>query len=277
MPGAPGLVPEPPVHYFSGDHNSYSDPYNSFYRSAMDHRELSDGNLDAFRVDLDYTGSRRRQLPQGGHGSAAAMPIATRWPASRPTTGVACPSSGATAVRSGSTIRSTASPAARAGRRRRATKPFCFDNFFRDSVPNPMNGECRLFYGGNTVDQYQQMVEYANQINREWEPMAGDINGGWRSLYDRPNAIAGTPFTRGEINPQREKNKAAYAMLRFGKDCDNGTAVSGNVGIRYTHTNRVSSGYQEFQLPTSVPTDETCRDSINKRSEAPARSTPTAR
>src|SRR5690606_17263279 len=82
-------------------------------------------------------------------------------------------------------------------------------------------------------------------------------------LADRPNAIAGTPFTPGEINPQSETNKAAYVMLRFGSEFDSGARLSGNIGLRYTTTDRVSSGYQEFLLPSSIPTDETCRDSIN--------------
>ena len=260
-PGEPGSSANHPS-YFSGDHNSYSDPYNSFYRSAMDHRELSDGNLDAFRADLDYqipnddsflkavtVGGRYADRDQVARFSTYNWGrLSEQWGNGGPVW-LDDPVDGVVGGTGGSAPQ--------------GYETFCFDNFFRDSVPNPMNGECRLFYGGNTVDQYQQMVEYANQINREWEPMAGDINGGWRSLYDRPNAIEGTPFTRGEINPQREKNKAAYFMLRFGKDYDNGTAVSGNVGLRYTHTNRVSSGYQEFQLPTSIPTDATCRDSIN--------------
>src|SRR5690606_21736074 len=89
------------------------------------------------------------------------------------------------------------------------------------------------------------------------------INGGWNSLANRPNAIAGTPFTPGEINPQREKNKAAYFMLRFGKEYENGHIVSGNIGLRYTNTNRISSGFQEFQLPTSIPNAADCMESIN--------------
>src|SRR5690606_9019371 len=52
-PGLPGSSAAHPS-YLSGENDSFSDPYNSFYRSAMDHRELSSGNLDAFRVDLDY-------------------------------------------------------------------------------------------------------------------------------------------------------------------------------------------------------------------------------
>ena len=36
-------------------HNSFSDPYNSFWRNIMDHIEDSEGNEDAVRFDADYS------------------------------------------------------------------------------------------------------------------------------------------------------------------------------------------------------------------------------
>src|SRR5690606_16085903 len=49
----------------------------------------------------------------------------------------------------------------------------------------------------------------------------------------------------------------------FGKEYENGHIVSGNIGLRYTNTNRISSGFQEFQLPTSIPNAADCMESIN--------------
>jgi hypothetical protein len=40
--------------YFRGAHNSFQDPYNSFWRSAMDHIEQSEGKEDAAKIDVDY-------------------------------------------------------------------------------------------------------------------------------------------------------------------------------------------------------------------------------
>jgi hypothetical protein len=37
-----------------GTHNSFQDPYNSFWRSAMDHIEQSEGKEDAAKIDVDY-------------------------------------------------------------------------------------------------------------------------------------------------------------------------------------------------------------------------------
>src|SRR5207237_462459 len=46
--------------YFTGAHRSFTDPFNSFPRAAMDHVEDSDGNSDAARIDLEYS------FPEGG-------------------------------------------------------------------------------------------------------------------------------------------------------------------------------------------------------------------
>lgn len=259
--GAPGESAAYPA-YFTNGHDSYSDPYNSFVRSAMDHRELSEGNLDAFRVDLDYAvpdddsfirgirvGARYADRDQIARFSTYNWGrLSEQWGNGGP-------------VWLDDPVDGT--PGGTGGAPLTSYEEFCFDGFFRNSVPNPMNGSCRLFYAGHTVDSYDEYVEYANQINREWEPMVDGINGGWRSLADRPNVIPGTPFTPGEINPQSEENKAAYFMVRFGRDFDNGQRISGNVGLRYTKTNRISSGFQEFLLPTSVPSDAACQENIN--------------
>ncbi len=260
--GAPGTSDAYPA-YFTGANNSYSDPYNSFYRATMDHRELSEGNLDAFRVDLDYkmpnddsfirgirVGGRYADRDQVARFSTYNWGrLSEQWGNGGPVW-LDDPVDGVQGGTGGAPLQ--------------GYEEFCFGDFFRNSVQNPMNGQCRLFYSGNTVEDYQGLVEYSNQINREWEAMSGGINGGWRSLADRPNAIAGTPFTPGEINPQQEKNKSAYFMVRFGRDFTNGQKVSGNFGLRYASTSRTSSGFQEFQLPTSIPNDASCRESINE-------------
>jgi TonB-dependent receptor len=248
--------------YFVAGHNNYSDPWNSFFRSAMDHIEQSDGNSDSVRLDLDYTfpgdgflksvrfGGRYADRDQTARFSTYNWGVLSEiWGQNGP-------------VWLSDNVDNVAG--GNGGSPIGGTEAFCFDSFFRDTVENPMNGQCRLFYAGNTVDDYQGMIDFANRVNREWQPMSGGINGGWRSLADRPNAINGGPFSAGEINPQSEKNKAAYVMLRFGKDFDGGASLSGNVGLRYTTTNRNSQGYQEFLPPSgAIPDDTSCRNSIN--------------
>jgi TonB-dependent receptor len=65
-------------------------------------------------------------------------------------------------------------------------------------------------------------------------------------LAGRTGVIAGTPFLPGEINPIREKNNAAYIMARFGHRFESGLRISGNIGLRYTHTTREAQGFQVF-------------------------------
>jgi TonB-dependent receptor len=262
--GAPGGAANHPA-YFSGSHNSYSDPWNSFYRAAMDHAENSDGNSDSVRLDFDL------KFDEGGF--LRAIRVGGRYSDRNQTARFSTYNWGRLSEQWGNNgpvwLNDNVDnvPGGTGGAPLTGYETYCFDNFFRGSVPNPMNGGCRLFYSGHTVDNYAAMIDYANRINREWEPTTTVngkvINGGWRSLADRPNVIPGSLYTPGEVNPQRETNKAAYIMARFGADFDSGMKLSGNVGVRFTTTKRVSSGYQEFLLPTTLPIAADCATSIN--------------
>ncbi|MBA4760175.1 TonB-dependent receptor [Sphingomonas sp.] len=265
--GAPGSSANYPS-YYTGTHQTFADPYNSFYRSAMDHIEASDGNSDSFRLDAELSfpdGSFFESVRVGGRYADRDQTarfstynwgrLSEQWGNGGPIW-ADDPVDNVTGGTGGAPLQ--------------GLQPFCFDNFFGGSVNNPLGGQCRPFYAANTTTPsgYLAYIDYANRINREWEPtVAGaggrQINGGWRSLADRPNAIAGTPFTPGEINPQQEINKAAYVMLRFGSEFGNGMKLSGNAGVRYTTTNRKSEGFIEFPFATNLPTTDTCRDSIN--------------
>lgn len=264
--GAPGGSADYPS-YYSGAHQSFGDPYNSFYRSAMDHIEASTGNSDAFRLDAELSfpddsffksvriGGRYADRDQVARFSTYNWGrLSEQWGNGGPVW-LDDPVDG---VQGGS-----------GGAPLQGYEQFCFTDFFRNSVSNPMNGQCRPFYNSNTTTYYQAYIDYANRINREWEPTTtgpnGEIiNGGWRSLADRPNALPGLPFTAGEINPQREINKAAYLMLRFGNEFGNGMKLSGNVGVRYTTTNRKSEGFVEFIPSTDLPDATACATSINE-------------
>lgn len=264
-PGAPGSSGAHPS-YYTGSHQSFSDPYNSFYRSAMDHIEQSTGNSDSFRLDAELS------FPDDGF--LKSVRVGGRYADRDQTARFSTYNWGRLSEQWGNggpvwlddPVDNV--PGGSGGAPLQGYAPFCFDGFFRNSVGNPLNGSCRLFYNSNTATYYQAYVDYAGRVNREWEPtVAGaggqQINGGWRSLADRPNALPGQPFTPGEINPQREQNKAAYMMLRFGNEFGNGMKLSGNVGVRYTTTNRKSEGFIEFPFPTNLPTTATCLESIN--------------
>lgn len=262
--GVPGTAEYPA--YYTGGNQSYLSPANSFYRSAMDHIERSTGNSDAFRIDADLAfpddsflrsvkvGARYADRDQTARFSTYNWGrLSEQWGNDGPVW-MDDPVDGV--------------PGGSGGTPLTQFEPFLYSNFFRGGAVNPVGSQGRLFYSGNTARNYQDYIAFANAVNREWEPTITTadgrvINGGWRSLADRPNALAGQPFTAGEINNQRERNKAAYIVANFGTDFSGGQRLSGNVGVRYTTTNRSSEGFIEFPFATNLPDDATCLASIN--------------
>jgi TonB-dependent receptor len=260
--GEPGTANSPT--YFGEGHTSFTDPYNSFYRSAMDHIEDSDGNSDAFRIDGEYSfgdesflksvraGYRYADRQQTARFSTYNWGrLSEQWGNNGPVW-LDDPVDGV--------------PGGTGGAPLTQYEPNFFQNFFRNQFANPLLGDGRLFYSGNTALDYQGYIDYAGAINREWEPTVtgpdGVVrNGGWNALANRLGVIAGTPFLPGEINPIRETNNAGYVMARFGKEFSNGWNFSGNVGLRYSKTGRRSDGFVAFPTPSSpFPTEEACAD-----------------
>jgi TonB-dependent receptor len=227
--------------YFTGEHQSYIDPFNSFWRSAMDHIEDSEGDLDSFRVDLSKTFTNSDWLD----GIQFGARYADRDNTARFSTynwGVL------------SEIWGQGGPVwldEEVAQQSPGTEPFYFNDFMNGKVANPIGGQGRLFYAGDITGNYAQYAEYGKAILNAW---GGD---GWMPLAERPGVIAGTPFLPNEINPVREKNAAAYVSMKFGFELDNGTELLGNVGVRYTDTQRDASGYESFLFQT-YSTDAEC-------------------
>lgn len=250
---APGTQYSPT--YFGAGHTSFTDPYNSFPRAAMDHIEDSDGNSDSARLDLEYAfpesgflksikaGVRYADRDQTARFSTYNWGVITeQWGSGGPVwlddpvDGISG-GTGGTAIGIGANV------------------PYYFDNYFKGQAPNPLAGQGRLFYGSNIIKNYDQYAAYATAVNREWRPpttACGDgvvRNDGWNPLAMRCGVVAGTPFLPGEINPIRETNKAAYIMARFDSELGGGLRLSGNAGVRYTKTDRTAGGFMAFPQP----------------------------
>lgn len=280
--GAPGSANSPL--YGGAGHTTYRDPFNSFPRAAMDHIEQSDGNSDAFRLDGEFkfedtnflksiqAGVRYADRDQTARFSTYNWGrLSEQWGNGGPVW-LDDPVNG--------------DPLTAGGAPLGGYQPYFFSNFFRNSVDNPLLGEPRLFYSGNTVADYDAYVAYASAINREWEPTVANCvppnsppntasdgvvrNGGWNPLANRCGVIPGTPFLPNEINPIRERNYAAYGMVRFGTEFNNGWNLSGNVGVRYTRTKRTSEGTRSFPLNTTWPTETTCTTPVTPPATLPA-------
>lgn len=251
--------------YFGAGHNSFTDPYNSFPRAAMDHIEDSDGNSDSARIDLEYA------FPESGFLKSirAGVRYADRQQTARFSTynwgrlseqwgnnGPVWLDENVDGIPGGT----GGSPVSG------SNYPVYFDNFFRGQAASPLAGQGRLFYGMDTVKNYDAYAAYASLVNQEWEARAANCpadtvvrNGGWNRLSQRCGLVPGTVFLPSEINPIRETNKAAYIMARFDSEFGNGLRLTGNVGVRYTTTDRNSQGVQQYTYgSTYLPTEATC-------------------
>lgn len=246
--------------YYGAGHTSFTDPYNSFPRAAMDHIEQSDGNSDAFRLDFDYAlpdngflksvqaGVRYADRDQTSRFSRYNWGVLSeQWGSGGPVW-LDTPVNGNNATHTDGSVPNTNSA-------------YYFTNFFRGQVTNPLNGQGRLYYSGDTVANYAAMAAYASAVAREWQgtSLCGSrvINTGWNPLAERCGVVAGTPFLPDEINPIRERNYAAYLMTKIDTHLG-GLHLTGNIGVRYTKTKRNSDGFRSFINTTPFATETDC-------------------
>lgn len=233
--------------YLQPPHTSYLDPYNTFYRNAMDHIEDSDGNEDAARIDLDYSFPDADWLTS----VRAGYRFADRENTARFSTynwGVVSEIWGGTGpVWLDDNINGNPDTA---GGTPGPQQAYFFDNFFRGKVNTPTQ-EGRLFVPTGLVSNYAAGSAAALQIGDEWRPRLDPTTGcpqNWVPLAQRCGVVAGTPFLPGEINPVHERSNDAYGEVRYGHRFGNDWNLTGNVGVRYTQTKRTASGFQQFTL-----------------------------
>ncbi len=263
--GLPSVSFVPPVltngeTFLNPARSSYTDPFNSFYRAAMDHIEQSEGKSDAFRIDADYNfedndwiksirvGVRHAKRDQTARFSQYNWGVLSeQWGNNGP-------------VWLDENI--DGNPGTNGGAPLNVTEPFFFNNFLGGAVANPLNGQGRLFANFNTAEDYDRYVAVSRQINAEWQggPLVragGSSGSGWVPLASRNGVIAGTPFLPGEINQQSERNTAAYMQVNYGHEFGGGINLSGNIGLRYTRTKRISTGVSQFRAD-GAKTDAEC-------------------
>ncbi|HEX6259712.1 MAG TPA: TonB-dependent receptor, partial [Woeseiaceae bacterium] len=229
--------------YFTGGHDSFTDPYNSFYRAAMDHVEESDGKSDAYRIDAERMLSDAGWLESVRFGYRFAERDQTarfstyNWGSLSEIWG------------GGGPVWFDDPIASNGGQPLLGYEAFHFENFFRGDTSNPLGTEGRLFYADSIVDNYDAYAQYASQIGGEWG------GASWVPLADRPGTTGW--FVPGELNPVKETNNAVYLMTNFDTQFDNGWNLTGNIGVRYSDTKREASGFQTFQFQ-DFSTEEEC-------------------
>jgi TonB-dependent receptor len=241
--------------YYRDPYANFSDPHNSFWRSAMDHIEQSEGQEDAAKIDIDYRFADDSWLDSARVGVRWAERDQTtrfstyNWGVLSEIWGGGGPVWFDDAINGSPTTPGGATSAAQ-------TELYPFTGFMRGQVPVPTGLEARPFYSGNAAQNYAAMSAFALSVGDEWRTRNGSNNcpQNWVPLAQRCGVVAGTPFLPGEINPIDEKTKSAYGMLRFKHDFEGDIRLTGNIGLRYTKTTREASGYLVF--PNASPPDD---------------------
>lgn len=250
--------------YYNAPFDNFSDPFNSFVRNNMDHAEDSEGELTAVRLDGEYMfnedswldsvrfGYRRAEREQTTRFSAYNWGvISEQWGGGGPVwlsdsaDGVPEPGPGLPGT-AGTLVGSR-------------FEPFLFDNFFRGDVPVPTGSQPRLFYNQNIVQNYQSYADFGLLVGDEWRARLGadGCPQNWVPLALRCDVVPGTLYRLNEINPVQEQSDAFYGMLRYGGELSNGVRLSGNIGVRYTTTDRQAQGYLAFPR-VAFPTEAEC-------------------
>ncbi|WP_426012200.1 TonB-dependent receptor [Caulobacter sp. DWR2-3-1b2] len=255
--------------YFNAPNDNFQSPHNSFWRSAMDHIEQSEGKEDAAKIDVDYRFAENSWLESAR--------VGVRWAERDQTTRFSTYNWGVLSEIWGGggpvwfDDQINGSPTTPGGSTSAAqTTLYPFTDFMRGQVPVPTGLQARPFYNGNSAKDYAAMTAFALSVGDEWRARNGG-NGcpqNWVPLAQRCGVVAGTPFLPGEINPINEKTQSAYGMLRFRHEFDGDIGVSGNIGLRYTKTKREASGFLSFPA-SNPPSDQSCLDSLARYNAQP--------
>ncbi|MGN6376620.1 MAG: TonB-dependent receptor, partial [Sphingomonas sp.] len=228
----PELVADSDAQYFA-------DPNVQFWRAAMDHAEHSTGREYAFKADFGYKlgddGAFFNKLKFGAR-------YADRDQTVRYTTynwGVL------SEVWSGAPV-----SVAQAGTGR--ADFYSFPDFFRGETPGPSGA---YYYAGNLLQDYNAIAGQLQAINGLWHNAngAGSAND-WRPLADRQDAIPGSMFRPNEIQRVKQQDTNAYAMLTFASETPiiGNVRLSGNVGVRFVHTDLASFGTTRIPTQTDL-------------------------
>lgn len=260
--------------YLQGANNSFENRANNFWRSAMDHFEDSEGELTSVRADAEYLFDDNNYVK--------AIDFGVRWADRDMTTRFSSYNWGRLSESWGNNGQVWMDEAIN-GYSAAGAAPvevYRFDNFLNGEVANPLGAQGRLFSTLHSVDEYAQYVKMLTAIGETWAPLK-DANGAviaanattcangtvisanWVPASGRCDVIPGTNYRRNEVNPVQETNKAAYVMVKYNHLFDNGMKLSGNVGLRYTHTDRTSTGYLAFPS-VSITSDQSCIDAQNQ-------------
>jgi TonB-dependent receptor len=221
----------------------FADPNNTYWSAAQDHEAHSWGNQRAFRLDgtFDVSKGGLDDIQFGFRHSDESETVQNSAYNYVP---ISSPSPGVLPI----TVSETPGDVA----------PYHVD------VPGFGNGNFGIvapFFSLNPQTQFGQAVNAIKQINQQWLATHPGSAGLYYTNFDREEHVAGDVFVPGtsylpqEISSNEEKTNASYVRLNFGNsntDFLGGLQISGNIGMRYVHTQDDASGY--LILPNMLQT-----------------------
>ncbi len=219
-----------PVITMNNDVAYTSNPASYYLQAVMDHHDRNEASELAERFDGAYTfddGSWLKSVKFGVRGTyrqSTTRETAYRWD-------TVAPSWSAPSIATLSGYQGDY-----------ALYPF--DNYFRGDVHLPAT------FVMPTAAFVHDYASFAKAI----AAIAAANGGGWRPFtgdFEDQSATGG----KGDINHQKEKTWAAYAMLRFGNDVSLWGAdreIDGNFGLRVVKTETQSQGLQVVNLNTQT-------------------------
>ncbi len=236
--------------YLDAPNDSFSDPFNTFWRAAMDHLEDNEGEERAFRADVEYDF-------MDDAGFVKSVRFGARWSERDQTTRFTTYNWGAL-----SEIWGNGGPIwlDEIGAPQGVIRNFNWQNFQRGDATTP---PAFPYVNFNLAQNYGAGADLADLIVAQWRANGGVTGAppgggdGWRRLSQRDGVVPGTPYLPGEINETLEETVALYAKVDFGWDdpFGNGVTIDGNFGLRYVETSFSSAGGFNFPEGSSLPTD----------------------
>ncbi|MET0532890.1 MAG: TonB-dependent receptor, partial [Steroidobacter sp.] len=206
-----------------------SDPASTFWRSAQDHIEDSEGNELAARLDFDV---------DLGLGFLDTLRVGVRHTMREQNTRYAQYNWGVL-----SEVWATDPPPAVWFDQalQDSTELYAFDDFFRGAA----DGQSVFIYpGSNLIADYAAAKAPLRTIAEGWRDNANGMD--WRPIDQREGSVGS--FRPHELHTTDEDTTALYAMVRFDSDRPvfGRARLSGNAGVRWIRTRDDTKGFESY-------------------------------